>query len=442
MSQNAGSELNMADLFAVDDIAVGKIVEARKEIHCSESRREEAEALLANFGSVAKKLSTESKADCRKGVVCWALGKNAEAIRILENVRSSKERNLFIGLAHMEIGNSTSAHTFLGEAVQNDPDDLFTQICYAEAKAKCGMANEAMAMAEKLQKKAKDSLLAEVHYVRGLCHDMQGNYQDAEKAYESAMEIDGSHAPSLFRIAYNLDIGGEDEKAREIYEQLSQMRPPHINTLLNLAVIYEDSGEYDKAIKCCKNVIECSPNHQRARIFLSDIEASKTMYYDEEASKREAKISQLFATPISEMNFSTRVREGLAKIDVKTVGELTMKDEEDLLTLPNFGKTSLMEVKEALHTRGLTLDKDAESQAALAAETQGPVSDDILQKTLADFEWSGRIKKVYEKMEIKTIGDLLQKTESELLKSKNLGATSIKEIRKKLSTLGVSMKLE
>ena len=40
------------------------------------------------------------------------------------------------------------------------------------------------------------------------------------------------------------------------------------------------------------------------------------------------------------------------------------------------------------------------------------------------------------------MGDLLSKTEKDLLKSKNLGVTSIKEIRKKLGQLGVQMKLE
>jgi len=45
-------------------------------------------------------------------------------------------------------------------------------------------------------------------------------------------------------------------------------------------------------------------------------------------------------------------------------------------------------------------------------------------------------------MSLVTVGDLLKRTEKDLLKSKNLGVTSIKEIRKKLGQLGVSMKPE
>ena len=55
---------------------------------------------------------------------------------------------------------------------------------------------------------------------------------------------------------------------------------------------------------------------------------------------------------------------------------------------------------------------------------------------------SGRIRKVYEKLGLVTIGDLLSKTEKDLLKSKNLGVTSIKEIRKKLAQIGVAMRPE
>ena len=74
--------------------------------------------------------------------------------------------------------------------------------------------------------------------------------------------------------------------------------------------------------------------------------------------------------------------------------------------------------------------------------TDGPVSEETHTKNLSDLEWSGRIRKVYEKLSLVTVGDLLKRTEKDLLKSKNLGVTSIKEIRKKLGQLGVSMKPE
>ena len=109
----------------------------------------------------------------------------------------------------------------------------------------------------------------------------------------------------------------------------------------------------------------------------------------------------------------------------------------------------LRELKEFLSSKGLSLAsasgpggivEPAAEEAPLVAE--GPVSEETLKKNLSDFEWSGRIRKVFEKMSVVNVGDLLKRTEKDLLKSKNLGVTSIKEIRKKLGQLGVSMKPE
>ena len=88
-------------------------------------------------------------------------------------------------------------------------------------------------------------------------------------------------------------------------------------------------------------------------------------------------------------------------------------------------------------------DREDDSGTLLPdAATEGEAQDEVKNRALADFEWSGRIRKVYEKMGTVTVGDLLAKTEKDLLKSKNLGVTSIKEIRKKLAQLGVAMRLE
>ncbi|MBM4078801.1 MAG: DNA-directed RNA polymerase subunit alpha, partial [Planctomycetes bacterium] len=42
-------------------------------------------------------------------------------------------------------------------------------------------------------------------------------------------------------------------------------------------------------------------------------------------------------------------------------------------------------------------------------------------------------------LEIHTIGDLVQKTEQELLDCKNFGQTSLKEVREKLQEIGLSL---
>ena len=43
-------------------------------------------------------------------------------------------------------------------------------------------------------------------------------------------------------------------------------------------------------------------------------------------------------------------------------------------------------------------------------------------------------------LDIRTVGDLMQRTEAELLASKNFGQTSLNEVRRKLDALGLTLR--
>jgi DNA-directed RNA polymerase subunit alpha len=59
--------------------------------------------------------------------------------------------------------------------------------------------------------------------------------------------------------------------------------------------------------------------------------------------------------PIEELNLSVRSANCLQSADLRYVGELVQKTETDLLKTKNFGRKSLNEIKETLHTLGLEL---------------------------------------------------------------------------------------
>ena len=63
----------------------------------------------------------------------------------------------------------------------------------------------------------------------------------------------------------------------------------------------------------------------------------------------------VLATPISQVQLPVRIRKALDRLKVKTLGELASKSEAELLACPNFGKTSLEEVKRRLAEYGLSL---------------------------------------------------------------------------------------
>jgi len=59
--------------------------------------------------------------------------------------------------------------------------------------------------------------------------------------------------------------------------------------------------------------------------------------------------------PIEDLDLSERPRNCLKRAQINTVGELLLKNEEDLLNITNFGQKSLDEVKQKLDERGLSL---------------------------------------------------------------------------------------
>lgn len=442
---SAAVDTDIRDTFTAEELGTDKMVELRRLTHCSIEKRSQLEQLMSEFDSVAKKFSSENKAEVRRGTGQWILGRIEEAIQTLAPARQSKERAYVLGQSYLEVGRTGEALTHLKEAVESDSEDGHAKLAYLETRIKAGLHEEAEKQIDQMAKKFAAS--AEYHYLRGLASDMQGYYADALEAYEKALELEPGHARALFRIAHSLDLHGDDAAAIERYEQLRNLRPCHVNTMINLGTIYEDRGEYDKATECYKAILEYFPNHPRAKLYYKDSVASSSMFYDEDAARREQKVQQILSQPVAEISCSPRVRAALQRLGVNTLGDLAQKSEEDLLGLPNFGRTSLREVKEILATRGLSMraGDGAAVEGGEAAPTAAPAgapSEESLRKNLSEFEWSGRIRKVFERLNVVSVGDLLKMTEADLLKNKNLGMTSIKEIRKKLGQLGVAMREE
>ncbi|HOK41046.1 MAG TPA: DNA-directed RNA polymerase subunit alpha [bacterium] len=76
---------------------------------------------------------------------------------------------------------------------------------------------------------------------------------------------------------------------------------------------------------------------------------------EEDYSPEEKKLKEILNTPITELELSVRASNCLKEIKIKTLGELALHLENDLLKTKNFGKKSLNEIKEKLGRYGLTL---------------------------------------------------------------------------------------
>jgi DNA-directed RNA polymerase subunit alpha len=287
---------------------------------------------------------------------------------------------------------------------------------------------------------------ADWHFHRGLVLEAQGRIEDAMDAYEVAVERDEQHEAAVFRLAYSHDLYGDEDRAFDLYEKLGQHQPAHVNALLNLACTYEDAGQFEDAYACVERVLLEHPNHARARMFAKDIESSMSMQYDESQERNRAKRSAIMDTPVSDFELSVRSRNCLKKMNINTLGDLLRVSEAELLAYKNFGETSLNEIKAMLKQKGLRLGQ-LKDEVALAAPRPSAArralpegSPESMSKYLSDMEFSGRARKCFQRLNLVTVADLVNKTEAELLAAKNFGQTSLNEVKLKLGDLGLALR--
>ena len=75
----------------------------------------------------------------------------------------------------------------------------------------------------------------------------------------------------------------------------------------------------------------------------------------DDSDEGDERISTLLKTKVEELELSVRSSNCLKNANIRTIGELTQKTEEDITKTRNFGKKSLQEIKEKLQEWGLTL---------------------------------------------------------------------------------------
>lgn len=97
------------------------------------------------------------------------------------------------------------------------------------------------------------------------------------------------------------------------------------------------------------------------------------------ADEEDARVRSLLDTPVEELELSVRSSNCLRNANIRTVGDLTRRTEEEIAKTRNFGKKSLQEIKDKLQERGLSLGmKDysaLKKLATLEVKKEAPAAD-------------------------------------------------------------------
>ncbi len=426
------------DLFAEESPSLETISRLLTQAHSSEAH------LAAFREKVEQNMSkTGHKGLLAIGIGLYILGRDQEAVEKLNKANDCKEKHLYLAYALRHLGKTAEAIEHLEKSSRHGADALAVAL---EKAATHRQARDFDSARKQLDGCANfKNVSAEFHFQLARLLENQGEYDKATDNYKTAIELAPDHQAALFHLAYRCDLSGDEDAAIDYYNQITSHSPVYVNALLNLAVLYEDKDEYDKAANCVDKVLEAHPNHLRARLFCKDIESSKTMVYDEEKEKRKTRTVQILETPISDFELSVRSRNCLKKMNINTLGDLLSTSEADLLSYKNFGETSLREIKAILDSRGLQLGIVNENRQFITDEETPPAPPEpedkgLLGKSIDELQLSVRAKRAMQVLNIRTLAEVVHKTDAELLGCKNFGVTSLNEIKKALATFGLSLR--
>jgi len=397
----------------------------------------EGKALQARLAALAAEDLPKEEKSLRGAAYNWVLGQLNEADAALKNASSGLAR-LVRGSIALERGQHDQAIADLQAAQAHSPAVALELAAALRGK---GQLDEALKTVEKAEKSSGSH--SEWWLQKAWCLEALGQQEAACDGYEKALGLDPQNAQAAFRLAYLMDLRGEDARAIELYRKVTGQGVAFLNAMLNLGLLYEDRDDLDNTIACFKEALRADPTNRRAALYLRNAVESLDMYYDETQRKEHDRLEAVLRIPINDFELSVRSRNCLAKMNVKTLGDLVHKTEPELLAYKNFGETSLREIKSLLESKGLRLgmQKDEEQRKVRAQRLRlGSGENPVLAKPVTDLELSVRSRKCMQRLSIETIGDLIEKAEADLLATKNFGQTSLNEVKSKLAELGLGLK--
>jgi len=379
----------------------------------------------------------------RLGVCYYLLGRYSAALQTLKSGDGGALSHYYQGKSNYALGNYDAALQSYAAAVKGGYNNDDCMIGRAEAQRGAVDGKTSLATLDALSGAVEQT--AEYLYQRGATvAALGGNPSEVIALYERAVEADPNHPGALFGLGVENDRRGNDEIALDLYERSTAQFPAHIGSLLNLGVLYEDRQQYDRAQQCYQRILDVSPNHARARLFLKDAQASGDMFYDEDAQKKRDRMSQVLSVPVSDFELSVRSRNCLQKMGIKTLGDLARCSEQELLASKNFGETSLVEIRDMLNSKGLSLGQLAtektEPEPLFEPAFMSPDEQAMLDRPIGDLNLSVRARKCMIRLGLNTIGELVRRTGDDLLECKNFGVTSLNEVREKLTIQGLKLR--
>jgi DNA-directed RNA polymerase subunit alpha len=298
-----------------------------------------------------------------------------------------------LGLAHWLLNEHAAAEEALGKARNRSEA---AEYCWAECLLAKGEISRAQQTFAKLQNTYADELRHAAGVVRCAAaeHDprVEGSTKALHQALKSAGKAFDESAEGAYFRGWLAEMEGDPQGAFDHYELALQRHPQHRDALQRKAFLLDLHGHDDEAIHTYERLVDLPP------VSAQTLSSLGLLYEDQGKLERamacfEAILSSDPANPHARLHLA----------DIRA-------------------------------TRAQFYDEDLERKEDKLQQ--------ILRIPITDFELSVRARNCLARMEIQTLGDLVKKSEVELLSYKNFGETSLNEIKDILRANGLRLGME
>lgn len=260
-------------------------------------------------------------------------------------------------------------------------------------------------------------------YFLGKCHQELENYEKAIDCFERSKGTDTKEFEILIDIAETQRMSGDLQSALKSIEKLSKTYDGEASLHYQWAHCLDDLGEDEDALTHYNRALEINPSHPDTLFRLA---------YDLDLSGEDEKALEFYEKCIQEVPVHTNamINMGLLYEDNDNYEKAVSCYEAVLQAYPNHEIAKLY-LKDARAGINMLYDDDKVKKEDIEIE--------VLNIPISDFELSVRSKNCLERMNIKTLADLTQVSELELLSYKNFGETSLTEITNILNQKGLRL---
>ena len=323
------AEMMTTDVRAIMDRSpfdVAAVADLRELLNRDPSRYRTLREAVANIKErEQKEKEIKPEAHLRLGVGEVLLGRYNSGLEHLKKAGDQGMACFFRGLALANQQRYDQAAAAFAQAAKQGYDAKSAELHRAGALRRAGQTDEAKKILAELQKLSGSS--GEYHFQQGCLLAAAGELVEASAEFEKTLSLEKDHNGALFELAYINDLYGNDDLALEYYQRCTDRPPVPLAAWINLGILYEDEMRFRDAEQCYRHVLAHEPNHPRARLFFKDCQASKGMYYDEEAERGYTVLKQLHEIPVTDFELSVRSRNCLRKMNIRTLGDLTRTTE-------------------------------------------------------------------------------------------------------------------